>query len=50
MSDRKDYFKYVRVRQKTKVDHAEPDRVFEVIDAVRRRPSSLFFKKNFKMI
>lgn len=33
-----DYFKYARVRQTTKNEHADPRKVFQIIEAVRQRP------------
>uniref|UniRef100_A0A1I7UHW8 MADF domain-containing protein n=1 Tax=Caenorhabditis tropicalis TaxID=1561998 RepID=A0A1I7UHW8_9PELO len=33
-----DYFKYARVRQTTKNDHADPEKVVLIIEAVRKRP------------
>ncbi|CAI2347559.1 unnamed protein product [Caenorhabditis sp. 36 PRJEB53466] len=33
-----DYFKYVRVRQRTKSDHATPEKVIAIIEAVRKKP------------
>lgn len=32
------YFKYNRVRQSTKIDYAEPEKVYDIIYAVRKRP------------
>lgn len=37
-TDSEEYFKYARARQTTKNEHADPVKVFQIIDAVRKRP------------
>ncbi|EFP09416.1 hypothetical protein CRE_25458 [Caenorhabditis remanei] len=39
-----EYFKYARARQTTKSDHAEPEKVFQIIEAVRKRPGLVSFQ------
>lgn len=53
-SSSNEYFKFARVRQTTKNDHADPEKVFQIIAAVQKRPiiwdQRLFCHQNMLLV